>query len=76
MKRIPWRNQWILGVAATLALGAAVAGISAAHAVSVRPLPAHRVRSVPVPALDRVMAKLAAEARSRTLATNTHVNRR
>jgi hypothetical protein len=71
MKRIPWKNQWLLGLAACLSLGLAVAGISAARAVTLRPAPTHRVRTVPLPALDRMIAKLAAEARSGTLAANT-----
>ena len=70
MKRIPWKNQWLLGIAAFMALGSAVAGISAARAVTLRPAPTHRVRNLPLPALDRMVAKLAAEARSRTLASN------
>jgi hypothetical protein len=71
MKRIPWQNQWFLALAASLALGVAVAGVSAARAVTLRPAPTKRMHSVPVPALDRMVAKLAAEARSRTLADNT-----
>jgi hypothetical protein len=70
MKRITWKNQWLLGIAASLALGGAVAGVSAARAVTVRPAPTHRVRNLPLPALDRAVARLAMEARSRTLASN------
>ena len=76
MKRIGWKNQWFLGIGAVLALGIAVAGISAARAVTLRPAPTHRVRDLPLPALDRMVAKLAAEARSRTLASNTPAQRR
>lgn len=76
MKRINWKNQWFLGIAAALALGSAVAGISAARAVTLRPAPTHRVRNLPLPALDRAVARLAAEARSRTLASNTRAELR
>lgn len=76
MKRIPWKKQWFLGAAAVVALGIATAGISAARAVTRRPVPGHRVRNIPFPALDREVAKLAAEARSRTLATNTSADLR
>jgi len=76
MKRIPWTNQWFLGVAAALSLGVAMAGISAARAVALRPTPAHRLRSIPLPALDRMVAKLAAEARTRTVAANTRAELR
>jgi hypothetical protein len=76
MKRIPWKNQWFLGIAAALSLSIAVAGISAARAVALRPSPSHRLRNVPVPALDRMVAKLAAEARSRTVASNTRAELR
>jgi len=34
------------------------------------------VRNLPLPALDRAVAKLAAEARSRTLAANTRAELR
>ena len=71
MKRITWKKQWFLGLAAALSLGIAIAGISAARAVALRPVPNHRVRNLPLPALDRMVAKLAAEARARTVATNT-----
>jgi hypothetical protein len=71
MKRISWKNQWFLAIAAAMALGIAVAGISAARAVTMRPAPTHRVRNLPLPALDRAVARLAAEARSRTVASNT-----
>jgi hypothetical protein len=71
MKRIHWKKQWFLGLAAALSLGVAGAGISAARAVALRPVPNHRVRNLPLPALDRMVAKLAAEARSRTVASNT-----
>jgi len=54
-----------------LALGIAIAGVTAARAVALRPAPSHRMRSIPLPALDRMVAKLAAEARSRTVAANT-----
>jgi len=70
MKRIPWKKQWFLGVAAALSLSIAIAGIAAARAVALRPVPAHRVKNLPLPALDRMVAKFAAEARSRTLASN------
>ena len=73
MKRIQWKKQWFLGIAAALSLGVAIAGISAARAVALRPVPNHRVRNVPVPALDRMVAKLAAEARARTVASNTEL---
>jgi hypothetical protein len=76
MKRINWKNQWFLAIAAALALGIAVAGISAARAVTLRPAPTPRVRNLPLPALDRMVAKFAAEARSRTLATNTRAELR
>jgi hypothetical protein len=71
MKRINWKNQWFLGIGAALALSIAVAGISAARTVTLRPAPTLRVRNVPLPALDRAVARLAAEARSRTVASNT-----
>jgi hypothetical protein len=74
MKRIPWKKHWFLGLAAALSLGVAVAGISAARAVALRPVPNHRVRNLPLPALDRMVAKLAAEARARTVATNTRAD--
>jgi hypothetical protein len=61
--------QWLLGLAACAALGGAVAGISAARAVTLSATPTSDVRAIPLPALDRVVAKLAAEARERTLAT-------
>jgi len=76
MKRISWKNQWILGIGAAMALGIAIAGISAARAVTLRPAPTLRVRNLPLPALDRAVARLAAEARSRTLATNTRAELR
>jgi hypothetical protein len=76
MKRIPWKSHWFLGIAAALSLGVAGAGISAARAVTLRPAPIHRLRNVPVPALDRMVAKLAAEARSRTVASNTRADLR
>jgi hypothetical protein len=69
MKRIPWQKQWFWGLGALLALGSVAATISAARAVTLRPLPTVSTRQLPLPALDRVMAKLAADARSRTLAT-------
>jgi hypothetical protein len=74
MKRIPWINQWLLAVAAAAAVAGAVLAFVAARPVSARPAVSHRLRNVPVPALDRVLAKLAAEARSRTLATNTRAD--
>jgi hypothetical protein len=76
MKRIHGKNQWFLGVAAALSLSIAVAGISAARAVALRPVPTHRLRNLPLPALDRMVAKLAAEARSRTVASNTSTDLR
>jgi hypothetical protein len=66
MKRIAQKTQWFLTVAACLALSGAVAGISAARTVTLRPAPTSSTRSLPLPALDRVVAKLAAEARTRT----------
>jgi hypothetical protein len=72
MRRIPTKNHWFLGLAACLALGGAMASLSAARAVTLRPAPTYSTKSLPMPALDRVIAKLAVEARSRTLADNSH----
>jgi len=71
MKRIPEKTQWFLGLMGVLALGVGVAGVSMARTGLAPRSPAERVRNLPLPALDRVVAKLAAEARSRTLATNS-----
>ena len=76
MMRIQWKTQWFLVIAAAMSLGIAGAGISAARAVALRPAPTHRLRNVPLPALDRMVAKLAAEARSRTVASNTRADLR
>jgi len=76
MKRIPWKSHWFLGAAAALSLSIAAAGISAARAVTVRPAPTLRVRNLPLPALDRMVAKFAAEARSRTVASNAGTSHR
>jgi hypothetical protein len=69
MKRISRKNQWLLGLAACAALGGAFAGISTARTVTMPHVTTSEVTSVPLPALDRVIAKLAAEARSRTFAS-------
>jgi hypothetical protein len=71
MKRIPWKNQWLLSLGVSLALGGVIVSISAARAVSGTPEPTPSVRQMPLPALDRMVAKLAAEARARSLAANT-----
>jgi hypothetical protein len=71
MKRITAKNQWLLALAASVALGGTVAGISAARAVTLRPTPTRSLRNLPLPALDRVVARLALEARTRTLADNS-----
>jgi hypothetical protein len=71
MKRITPKTQWLLSIAACLALGGAVAGIGAARAVTLRPAPTSATPSLPLPALDRVVAKLAAEARARTHADSS-----
>jgi hypothetical protein len=77
MKRIPWKKQWFLSAAAALSLGVAVAGVSAARTVALRPVPPkHRATSFPLPALDRMVAKLASEARARTVAANTRAELR
>jgi len=70
MKRIASKRQLFLSVGACLALGGALLGIGAARAVTLRPAPTWSTRSVPMPALDRVIAKLAAEARERAHAGN------
>jgi hypothetical protein len=71
MKQILPKKHWFLGAGAVLALSVAIAGISAARAVVVRPAPSQRMVKVPMPALDRAIAKLAGEARARTLADNS-----
>jgi len=77
MKRIPWKKQWFLGAAAALSLGVAMAGVSAARTAALRPIPPkHRVTNIALPALDRVVAKLAPEARARTVAANTRAELR
>lgn len=68
MKQIPWKNRWLLGLSVSLVLGGVIVSISASRASAVAAQPTSSVRHIPMPALDRVVAKLAAEARAHTLA--------
>jgi hypothetical protein len=64
MRVIRTKKHWILLGAAGLALGAAVAGISTARIAGKRRVIRHSVAALSLPALDRTIARLAAEARA------------
>jgi hypothetical protein len=64
MRLIRSKKQWIMVGAAGLALGAGLSGISAARAVTKRRALCHSVAELSLPALDRTIKRLAAEARA------------
>jgi hypothetical protein len=64
MRLIRSKKHWIVVGAAGLALSAGIVGIGAARAVTKRRAVCHSVATLSLPALDRTMKRLAAEARA------------
>jgi hypothetical protein len=65
------KNPWYSGLIGAIALIGLGAGLFVSRTAPSRPLRTARSVGVPLPALDRVVAQLAAEARATRLAVNS-----